>query len=289
LSMSSTSRATIDLSACVEVRWLANVVADIAAAKLPNDPILVGAMARDVLLRHAHGIDAGLATEDADFAIAVANWAEFQLVRDRLLVGGAFRPSRRSIHRLEHRQIPWIDLVPFGGIERRDRTIAWPPEGESVMNVLGFQEAGATAVVVRLPDSRQLLTVSLPMMAALKLLAWEDRRDSADDRDAEDLMVILEKYLDAGNLERFPSDAENVLGAEFDYASAGALLAGRDLKELLTTVPNSEADIQESLVRILTRELEPDGNQPLAYAMAGTSGDYALGLIRAFRNGLNKT
>jgi predicted nucleotidyltransferase len=280
----------IDLSACAELRWLASVVADIAAADLPSNPILVGAMARDVLLRHAHGIDTGRATEDADFAIAVADWNDFQQVKNRLLEGGAFKSSRRAVHRLEHRGIPWIDLVPFGELERPDRTIVWPPDSELVMNVLGFQEAGATAVIVRLPSDQQVLTVSLPMLAALKLLAWEDRGRDSDDRDAEDLMVILEKYLDAGNLDRYPADAEHMLGDEFDYATAGALLAGRDLRESLTAPGVSAVSgvsVQESVVSILSRELEPDSDSTLAYAMAGTSGDYALNLIRALRAGLN--
>jgi predicted nucleotidyltransferase len=285
--MSSISRVMIDLSGCAELRWLASVVTDIAAADLEREPILVGAMARDVLLRHAHGIDTGRATEDADFAIAVADWNDFQQVKDRLLSRGAFKSSRRGIHRLEHRTIPWIDLVPFGGIERGDKTIAWPPDGEPVMNVLGFQEAGATAVTVRLPGGQQVLTVCLPMLAALKLLAWEDRRELGDDRDAEDLKVILEKYLDAGSLARYPPDAEHVLGDEFDYATVGALLAGRDLRELLTMLGVSAGTVQESLARILRRELEPDGNGTLAFEMAGTSGDYALNLIRAFRAGLS--
>ena len=277
----------IDLSECAELRWLASVVADIAAADLQREPILVGAMARDVLLRHAHGIDTGRATEDADFAIAVADWHDFQQVKDRLLARGAFKPSRRRVHGLEHRAIPWIDLIPFGGLERQDKTIAWPPDGEPVMNVLGFQEASATAVTVLLPGDQQALTVCLPMLAALKLLAWEDRRELADDRDAEDLMVILEKYLDAGNLAQFPQDAEVVLGKEFDYATAGALLAGRDLRGQLTSPGVSGAPLRESLARILSRELVPDSNGTLAFAMAGTSGDYALNLIRAFRTGLN--
>jgi predicted nucleotidyltransferase len=284
--MSSTSKAVIDLSACADLRLLASVAADIEAANLPQRPILVGALARDVLLRHAHGVDTGRATADADFAIAVADWNDYQQVKNRLLAGGAFKPSRSGDHRLEHRKLSWIDLIPFGGLERRDKTIAWPPDGEPIMNVLGFQEASATAVAVRLPGGQQVLTVSLPMLAALKLLAWEDRRERVDDRDAEDLVVILEKYLDAGNLARFPQDAEPVLGNEFDYATAGALLAGRDLSGLLTMLGVSGATVQESLAQILSRELAPERAGTLAFAMAGTSGDYAVHLIRAFRAGL---
>lgn len=277
----------IDLSECEELRWLANVVTDIAAANLQRDPILVGAMARDILLKYAHGIDTGRATEDADFAMAVADWNEFQQLKDRLLAGGAFTPSRQSGHRLQHRAIPWIDLVPFGGPERLDRTIAWPPDGDPVMNAMGFREAAETAETVHLPGGQRVLTVCLPMLIALKLLAWEDRHERADDRDAEDVMLILEKYLDAGNLARYPADAEAVLADEFDYATAGALLAGRDLREMLARLGEGGIPVRTSLVRILGRELLPDSEGALGFAMAGPSGDYAQTLLRAFVAGLS--
>jgi predicted nucleotidyltransferase len=277
----------IDLSECAELRWLASVVADIAAADIRREPILVGALARDVLLQYAHGIDTGRATQDADFAIAAADWNDFQQVKDQLLAGGAFEPSGRSAHRLRHRAFHWIDLVPFGGLESQDRTIAWPPDGETIMNVLGFQEAGATAVALGLPGGEQVRSVCLPMLVALKLIAWEDRRERADDRDAEDLMVILENYLDAGNLGRYPHDSMAVLDDELDHATVGALLAGRDLRGLLVNLGDSGAAVQESLIRILSRELEPDSDGTLAFAMAESGGEYAINLIRAFRSGVN--
>ena len=51
----------------------------------------------------------------------------------------------RSLHQL------WLgdqrlDMVPFGGVERPDRTIEWPTEGTEVMNVLGLSEALAKAI-----------------------------------------------------------------------------------------------------------------------------------------------
>ena len=34
-----------------------------------------------------------------------------------------------------------VDLVPFGGVESPSRKIAWPSQGERVMDVFGFREA----------------------------------------------------------------------------------------------------------------------------------------------------
>lgn len=36
---------------------------------------IIGATARDILMTHVHGIDAGRATRDVDCAIAVESWA----------------------------------------------------------------------------------------------------------------------------------------------------------------------------------------------------------------------
>ncbi|WP_194727058.1 hypothetical protein [Noviherbaspirillum malthae] len=34
-----------------------------------------------------------------------------------------------------------IDIVPFGGVAQKDGQIAWPPEGDVIMNVAGYEEA----------------------------------------------------------------------------------------------------------------------------------------------------
>lgn len=49
------------------------------ALKLPY--FLAGAMARDILLTHVHGINTGLATVDVDFGVAVASWDEFDKIK----------------------------------------------------------------------------------------------------------------------------------------------------------------------------------------------------------------
>jgi len=38
-----------------------------------------GAVARDILLRHVHGIETGIATADVDFGVAVETWKQQRL------------------------------------------------------------------------------------------------------------------------------------------------------------------------------------------------------------------
>lgn len=284
--MTASSRAVVDLAACKDLRWLAQVAADVATAGLAQEPLVVGALARDILLLHAHGIDTGRATEDADFAIAVAGWEEFSAAQGKLLAGNAFVSSGQGLQRIRHREFGWVDLIPFGAVERTDATIAWPPDGAQVMNVLGFREACSTAIQVMLPGEQRVLVVSLPMLILLKILAWEDRHTYVPGKDALDLMLMLRKYLDAGNLSRFPEDAAELPGLAFDYETAGALLAGRDAGALLRTCwPRGEA-ICERVGAIVRRESDPDGQLGLLREMAGSDVGHAHRLLGAFERGL---
>ena len=276
----------LDLSACVDLRWLARVVVDISAARLSQRPILVGALARDILLLHAHGIDTGRATEDADFAIAAASWDEYEAARDRLIASGAFAPSGRGRQRVQHREFGWVDLIPFGGLERADGTIAWPPEADPVMNVLGYRDACATAIQAALPGGLVVLVASLPMLIVLKMLAWEDRHTYAPGKDADDLLLMLGRYLDAGNLPRLPEDAVELLGDAFDYGSAGALLAGREANALLSTFGARGETVRNHVAAIVRRESDSEGRLTLAYEMAGTNEEEARRLLAALWLGL---
>jgi predicted nucleotidyltransferase len=56
-------------------------------------------------------------------------------------------------------------------VEKPDRTIAWPPSDDEVMDVFGFREAQASAVTMMLPGSTKINVVSLPALVVLKLIA----------------------------------------------------------------------------------------------------------------------
>ena len=177
-------------------------------------------------------MDVQRATEDTDVALAVPDWDGFRRVREALIVSQAFRPDRRE-HRL------WlgdqgVDLIPFGGVERRDRSIAWPPEGAEVLNVAGFVEALATAVSVRLPGGLVFRVASLPALVLLKVWAWKDRRYTAPGKDAADIWMLLRAYAEAGNEERlYSSEAEVLTTSGFDLEEAGAWLLGKDARDVL--------------------------------------------------------
>lgn len=81
------------------------------------------------------------------------------------------------------------------------------PGMDIVMNVSGFAEAHASALMVELADGFPVLVTSLPALAVLELIAWRDRRFETS-KDATDFLLIARNYTDAGNLERLSEAAE---------------------------------------------------------------------------------
>jgi predicted nucleotidyltransferase len=279
------ARSSLDLADRAALRPLARLLSAVRKATGDIPLVLVGAAARDVLLVHAHGAEPQRATEDTDLALAVRDWDAFLRARDALVASGAFTADGPA-HRL------WfgdqrVDIIPFGGVERGDRSIAWPPEGAEVMNVSGFAEALATAVSVRFPGGASFDVASLPALALLKVWAWQDRKYTAPGKDAADLWEFLRYYAAAGNQDRlYGSEGEAALASfGFDVEQAGAWLLGRDAREVLTHGPDPKTAL-EALDLILRPETDPDGSLQLVAQMPGVNRDRQLSLLTAFHSGL---
>lgn len=212
---------------------------DRVARELSVDYFVVGAMARDLLLHAVFGLESGRATRDVDLAVVVAGWPHFEAIKARLVGTGAFIPDERAPHRLHHRSsfgeggYP-LDLIPFGGVEQPGNQIAWPPDGSVLMNVLGYDEAFATADHVEVEPGFVVRAASLVGLAVLKLVAWAER-GTGDPRDAIDLATLLHTYCDAGNADRLYETEIGVLEtANYDLELAGARLLGMDAGRIVT-------------------------------------------------------
>ena len=255
---------------------------DTVARVLGIEYFVGGALARDLILLHVFGKNTGRATRDVDLGICVDDWARFDTLRTRLIETGAFSERSGIAHRLYFRpaqsshDIP-LDLLPFGGVERSDRTIAWPPAMNIVMDVSGFAEAHASALRVEVAQGFSVAVSSLPALAVLKLIAWRDRRRETS-KDATDFLLIARRYGDAGNLDRLYEDQPALLQAtDFDPDLAGAMLLGRDAAELCqentaiaVTQIVSDASLKASLIHQVLQ------------ATLSTGGDAAISTVEAF-------
>jgi predicted nucleotidyltransferase len=113
-----------------------------------------------------------------------------------------FAQSRARQRLIYNNSIP-VDIVPFGAISSADGNIRWPPNGDEVMNIVGFEDAFKLALPVRLREEPPLdINFASPLgLAVMKLFAWNDR-NAAGNKDAIDLATVLRTYLDVGNRER---------------------------------------------------------------------------------------
>lgn len=224
----------LDFSQRPELGLHAQVIAEVqvVADALGVRPLIVGAFARDLHLVHAHQIPVVRQTEDIDLALALDSWSAFEQLRARLMASGRFAETK-SAHRLRCGALP-IDLVPFGLVERADRTIAWPPQGDVVMDVFGFQESQRAAIEVLLPTGVRARAVTLPALALLKLVCWEDRHMRSPRKDASDLQLIIASYLQTGNEARLWDEFVHWTEEDdFDYEASGARMLGHDIAPLL--------------------------------------------------------
>lgn len=245
---------SLDLSKQTELRWLSGLVRLVEASADDLPFFITGATARDLILQYGYGIDAARKTHDVDFAFMVETWPAFEALRSRLIATGKFAAASGNAHRLQFDTGMVVDLIPFGAIERPDRTIAWPPSRAVVMSVFGFREALTATIPVLLPERITAQVVSLPALAILKIAAWMERRHVQPGKDAYDLRLILRHYLDAGNRERLYTEAAHLLErGDFDYEAAGAWLLGHDMASLLA------ADAKIKVAALLERESNPNG------------------------------
>lgn len=272
-----------DFSRRRELALHARVIADVqTVAKALDIPMmLTGAFARDLHVFYAHGIDTIRQTEDVDFALAIADWPTFARLKQRLVGSEQFREVPGAQQRLRHASGLPVDLIPFAGVENADRQIDWPPGGEFRMNVLGFREALASSLSIRLPESVVASVVSLPALALLKIIAWQDRHYRAPRKDAQDLALIAANYLDLGNMNRLGDEFRVWMEEDnFDLTHMGARMLGVDMAKLL-----DEAG-RERLAAIVTEQADAEAPGLLPQEMFPQDADRARMLLDGILEGL---
>jgi predicted nucleotidyltransferase len=259
-----------------------------ASKELGFPVLLVGAMARIILLENIFGLKAGRATTDVDFAFALDNWEQFRTIKTFLVENANFEESRHVAHQLllqlpdlEHKFK--VDLIPFGGIEISPNTIAWPPDMGVLMNVAGYSDALAAAVTVEVSPGINIAVASLPGIAILKLFAWADRGQK-NPKDAIDLVSLLRSYHEAGNESRIYEEEGALTALEtagYDIELSGAWLLGKDAAVMVSSQTN--ADLRELLNGIKRGRLIED----MTRAMLGKDDalEYSHRLLEQFTNG----
>jgi len=211
---------------------------------------IVGASARDFILKHCYGIEPPRMTRDIDLGVELGSWAQFNQLTESLMATGKVTSSSER-HRFRFDSV-LIDIVPFGSITDENKRISWPPEHEIFMSMLGFKDAFEYSIIVRL-SSDPLLDIKLPTLpglALMKIISWKEAYPERK-KDAEDLMFIMHKYEEAGNLERLYREEHDLLEEEsFDTRLASIKLLGKDMGKI------SHSDTLQTVRTILDDETQ---------------------------------
>ena len=209
------------------------------ADQLQLDVVVVGAMARDLVLVHGFNARLERGTRDIDFAVHVADWSSFHKLSEKLMVSG-FKRADKLAHRFYvtlQDGMDWeVDIIPFGDLADAEKMIKWPPDESIMMSVLGFDEAFDSALTVQMGEMSanfMMKVVSPAAMSILKLISWLEREPIIRKKDAQDLRylmktyskipIILDKMYDQGFME----------AQDWDEERASAMALGFDARKIV--------------------------------------------------------
>lgn len=147
---------------------------------------VIGATARDIIIRQLIGTTSGRKTKDLDIAIAIPDWSVFDEIKKRLVTDG-FQKSQHMHQRFYYGEYE-LDIVPYG-VAKEDDNIYWPPEEEIAMSVKGFDEVLSKSIAVNIDDEFDIKIASLHGLFLLKFNAWLDRNIETS-KDAEDMSFV---------------------------------------------------------------------------------------------------
>lgn len=180
---------------------------------------VVGATARDIVLEGAYGIEPLRATRDIDFGVKVSGMSEFNRLKVALIDTGEFQATKAAQRLIFSNGLP-VDIIPFGDIASEEISLIWsPPNNDTEMNVLGFEEAFDHALLVRLSTTPLIETkVASPAgWALLKIISWYDRPTPDCIKDAQDIALLLCNYFKTFKVDDLYENEETLLeDEEFD-------------------------------------------------------------------------
>ena len=236
---------------------------------------VVGATARDLMMKLLDEYPSKRKTRDLDVAIALSDWSQFENL-SQILQKNYFRkdPANQKFYYegKKHDNDYEVDVVPFGDIAGEDDTLLWPPEYEKEMSVKCFTEVMNKSMPITIDKLFNINIATLAGQFLIKLDAWNDRHTAEyDSKDADDMFLILSRYHDAYIKEPniTPPDAvdynnhdnETIWGAQWLASDIKNILSNEHLIYYVNMInaelsKKTESDLINNFIRLYGDEKE---------------------------------
>lgn len=164
-------------------------------SKLGLELYVVGATARDIMMKMLDESPSKRETRDLDVAIALSDWSQFDNLSQELLANHfqKGKPKQKFYYKGEQHENDYeVDIVPFGDIAD-DEVILWPPDGTPEMSVKCFTDVMNHSIPISIDEKYTVHIAPLAGQFFIKLDSWMDRHDR-DHKDADDMFFILDKF-----------------------------------------------------------------------------------------------
>ena len=218
---------------------------------------VVGATARDIMMKLLDEYPSRRKTRDLDVAIALSDWSQFDNLSE-ILQKNHFRkaPANQKFYYEgeDHDNDYEVDIVPFGDIAGENETLVWPPEYELEMSVKCFTDVMDHSIAVSINNSFDVNIATLAGQFFIKLDSYMDRH-TKNHKDADDMFFILEKYYVSKVLDsdEIPDD---VILEEDNEIIRGAQWLASEIKHILSD--EHLADYSDMIKTELDKKTESD-------------------------------
>jgi predicted nucleotidyltransferase len=136
-------------------------------------------------------------------------------------------PESKPEHRWDAPGGVRIDIIPASPRLLAAREIVWPKSGNR-MSLLGLRLAFENNERIQIADDIFLRVAQIPVVAALKMIAFQDSPTERT-RDLADLAYILEEFLAEDDPRRFDDE---VFQSGLAYEETSAFFLGKDIGKI---------------------------------------------------------
>lgn len=224
--------------------------------------LLIGAQARILIFDSQYQVQ-GRATKDWDVAVKLDNWERYNLLISIMTTGqNPLFKKTRVIHKFIHIETELeVDVIPFGDISKPNQEINWPDGNQ--MNILGLEEAFVNTEIITI-EKLEIRVADIDAFIALKLLAWNNRREN---KDLKDIITVLLKSPNEEDEQRvYDEFIDEIIEGRFEVDEAAIIFIGRNIqnkfksetinkvKEIVDIILGQDTYISQCMPKILDIE-----------------------------------